>query len=376
MNLKNEILDMRKAIILILIAIFSLWGLNNLEMIIGVIKTIYNVLQPFILGGVIAYILNIPMTKIEKLLTKKIKTKNNIVRIISIVLSLLLFLAIIIFILFLLMPELIENIKMLINNIPGIIDKIEIVILDLLDKYPDVQTEIKELFSSTGNISDIVSNLLNYFVNGAIDFIGNLVSGFITFFTAIIFSIYMLSQKEYLIRGYKKLVYAYTNKKRADKLMEIGTMANKTFNNFISGQCVEAVILGCIIFVASTLFRFPYALIISVLTTVTALIPIFGAMFAMIVGAILIGINNPIQAVIFIIVFQIVQQIEGNLIYPKVVGKSVGLSPIWTLMAITVGGKLLGIVGMVIGLPVASVAHTIIKEEAKDRLKEKNIKIV
>lgn len=165
------------------------------------------------------------------------------------------------------------------------------------------------------------------------------------------------------------------NKNRAEKLIEIGILGNKTFSKFISGQCVEAVILGCLMFIAFNVFRFPYALIIAVLTAVTALIPIFGALIAMIIGAILIGITNPIKAVVFIIVFQVIQQIEGNLIYPKVVGKSVGLSPLWTLLAISAGGNLFGIPGMLLGLPVASVAYALSKSIINDKLKEKQIKI-
>ena len=165
------------------------------------------------------------------------------------------------------------------------------------------------------------------------------------------------------------------SKEKVYKITEIGSLANKTFSKFISGQCVEAIILGLIIFFTSIIFRFPYSLIIAVLTAVTALIPIFGALIAMLVGAILIAITNPIQAIIFMVVFQIVQQIEGNFIYPKVVGKSVGLSPLWTLLAITVGGNLFGIPGMLLGLPLASVVYALIKEFVNTRLKEKDIKI-
>lgn len=367
--------DMKKYITLILIGVLSYWGLNNLDIFGGIISTVFSVLLPFILGGVIAFILNIPMTKIESLLKKKIKKKDGLVRIISIVLSLLLFVLVIAFVAFLLIPELVENIEMLMKNIPGLIDKVEVFVLDLLDKYPEIQLEIEDLFASTGNISDVISSILNYFVNGAVGFISGLVSGFVTIFTAIIFSIYMLSQKEYLIRGAKKLVYACFNKGRSDKLMEIGCMANKTFSKFISGQCVDAAILGVIMFIVLSICRFPYALVISVLTAVTALVPIFGAMFAMAIGAILIAISNPLQSLLFILVFQIVQQIEGNFIYPKVVGKSVGLSPMWTLLAITTGGSLFGIVGMLIGLPIASLVYAIVTGIVNDRLNQKQIEV-
>lgn len=378
MKLNNNVKELKNYIILILIAIFTYWGLNNLKTLGEIITTIYTVLLPFILGGIIAFILNIPASKIEKLLlkhTKKTKMKKH-VRTISIILSLLIFLIIILFIAFLLIPELIENIKLLLNNIPDVISKIETFIINLLDKYPDIQKEIKTMFSETTNISTIISNILNYIINGAIGFISNIISSCVSIFTAVIFSIYMLSQKEYLIRGTKKIMYATLSEEYTNKLINIGSLANKTFSKFISGQCVEAIILGLIIFFVSLICRFPYALIIAVLTAVTALIPIFGALIAMVVGAVLIAINNPVQSLFFIIVFQVIQQIEGNFIYPKVVGKSVGLSPMWTLLAITVGGNLFGITGMLIGLPLASIAYALVKELVNNRLKERKIQII
>ena len=199
-----------------------------------------------------------------------------------------------------------------------------------------------------------------------------LISSFVTIFTALIFAIYMLFQKEYLIDGAKKLLYAYTKKEYAEKTIKVGKLANKTFSKFISGQCVEAIILGTIIFIVSLICGFPYALLIAVLTAVTALIPIFGAIFAMIIGAILIAITDPIQALIFILVFQVVQQIEGNLIYPKVVGKSVGLPAVWVLGGVTIGGGLFGIVGMLIGVPLVSAFYRLLYEDMNKREKELN----
>lgn len=376
MKMKKDILEMRKWIILILISIFSYWGLNNFDKLLGVINTGYKVLEPFILGGVIAFVLNILVNKIEKYLNKWIKNRRfKLVRFISIILSLLIFILVIVFTAFLLIPELIENIQMLMGSVPGLMGDAQNSILNLLDKYPDIQNEISKMFAESGNVSTIISNVLNYFITGAIGFIGSLVSSFITIFTAIIFAIYMLAQKEYLIRGTKKVLYSLLNKKRADKLVEIGTLANKTFSKFISGQCLEAIILGGLMFIAFTISGFPYALMLAVLTAITSLIPIFGALIAMVIGAILIGIGDPVQAIIFIIVFQVVQQIEGNFIYPRVVGASVGLSPLWTLLAITVGGNLFGIPGILLGLPVASVLYALIKELVNGRLKNKAIKI-
>ena len=346
---------------------------NNLGFIFNGLSSFINVFKPFILGFIIAYILNIPMSIIENLLKKNIKMKDSIVRIFSIILSLLIFVIVIVFIAFLLIPELVESIQLLMTNIPELVNKAETWILNLLDKYPDVQAQIKTTFMKVDTTGNLVSNILNYVVNGSINFISSLVSSVVSIFMALIFSIYMLSQKEDLVVGMKKVLYAFTNEKYASKIMEIGKLTNNTFNKFISGQCLEAIVLGCLIFIVLTIFRFPYTLIISVLTAVTALIPIFGALIAMVIGIILIGITNPLQAVLFVVVFQIVQQIEGNFIYPRVVGKSVGLSPMLTLLAITVGGNLFGIFGMLVGLPLASVVYSLIKVFINDRLKEKNI---
>lgn len=376
MEVKNDKLDMKKCIILILIGVFSYWGLNNFNIISGWLKILFNVLSPFLLGGIIAFILNIPMSKIENILKKKIKNNTKLVRTVSIILSLSLFIVFIAFVSLMLIPELVENIKTLITTIPTLIEKIEKTTLNLLDKYPDVQIQIEKTLSKQGNINEVTTNLLNYCVNGAISFISSFISGFITFFTAMVFSVYILSQKEYLLRGTKKLLYATLNKKKTDKIFGIGIMANDTFGKFISSQCIEAIILGIIMFIAFIIFRFPYALMIAVLTSITALIPIFGAMIAMIVGAILIAITSPFKAIIFIIVFQVIQQIEGNFIYPKVVGKSVGLSPMWTLLAITVGGNLFGIIGMLTALPLASIVYAIITSLVNNKLEEKEIKVV
>lgn len=381
MKLGDSLNEMKKWIVLVLIGVLAFWGLNNLELIFDVLENIYRVFSPFILGFVLAYILNIPMMKVEKLLKKAIPDKyedkyGGAIRLVSIILSILLLVLIIAFVGFLLIPELIENIESLMNNIPAFIEGGKDWVINLLDKYPDVQREIEVMFAESGNVSGIVSSIFTYIINGIVGFVSGFVGGFVYIFTGIIFAIYMLCQKEYLVDGIKRLVYAFADKRKANKIMDISKLTNKTFSKFISGQCVEAVILGTIMFVVCLLGRFPYALIIGVLTALTALIPIFGAFIACGVGAVLIAITNPLQALIFIAVFVIIQQIEGNVIYPKVVGKSVGLSPLWTLLAITVGGNLFGVVGMIIGLPLASVVYAIGKESIKKKLDRKDIEIM
>ena len=366
--LKKE--EMRKWITLIIIAVFSYWFATNIDLILNILTKLVTALKPFILGLITAFILNIPMTKIENILNKLIKNDKGKVRIISIVISLVIFISIIGFVLLLLIPEIIESIENLIKIAPSIINDIETWTINLLDKYPDLQLEIQKIFDKV-NLDTIIPSTLNYIVNGTITFLTNLVSGIITTFTAIVFSIYILSQKEYIIEGTKKLMNAYLPAKIQTRTIEIGRLSNQTFSKFISGQCVEAIILGIIFFVVLSILRFPYALIISVLTTITALIPIFGAMIAMAVGAVLIAIESPLQAAIFIVIFQVIQQIEGNFIYPKVVGKSVGLSPMWTLFAITIGGSLFGIIGMLTFLPIASICYALLKDDVSKKIEEK-----
>lgn len=369
-NLNLE--ELKKWIIVVLIGVVAYWGLNNLELIGGWFGTVYKVFFPFILGFILAYILNIPTMKMEKLLKKAIPDKyenkyQGLIRTFSILLSLLLLILVVVVIAFLLIPELIENIELLMKNIPGIIDKTEVFVLDLVDKYPELQVQIEKAFSNGGTITKFLSSILNSAINGVINFVSHLFSGVVNIFTALIFAIYMLAQKEYLISNIKKMVHAFFDKDKAKKIMDVSKLTNKTFSKFISGQCVEAVILGTIIFIVCLIGGFPYALLIGVLTAVTALIPIFGAFIAFAVGALLIAISNPVQAIIFAAIFLIVQQIEGNFIYPKVVGKSVGLSPLFTLLAITVGGNLFGVAGMLIGLPLASVVYTLIKERVNNK---------
>lgn len=373
LNKKN----MQQLMILISFGIGLFWILSNLELVLGFLSHFIHLLLPFIIGAIIAFILNIPMTKIESFIKGKFKNKNTKlpIRTISITLSLVFFLAFILLICFLLIPELIDNIQLLIKNIPHFFENIQTWILNLAGNYPEIQTKIQEVFKDTTNVNNIMINVLNYIINGSINFITSLISSLFTIFTAIVFAVYMLSQKEYLHRGVTKMMYAYLKKDHVEKITEIASLSNRTFSKFISGQCVEAFILGTIFFVVLTLLRFPYALIISVITTVTALIPMFGAMIAMIIGALLIAVTNPLEAVLFIIVFQVIQQIENNFIYPKVVGKSVGLASMWTLMAVILGGSMFGIVGMIIGLPLASILYAILRKVTNDRLNKKKIKI-
>ena len=197
-------------------------------------------------------------------------------------------------------------------------------------------------------------------------------SGLTTFVIGFVFACYILIQKEKLGTQCKKLLYAYLKEHQAKRVLEIAALTHRTFAKFLTGQCLEAVILGTMFFVAMTIFRFPYALLVGVLIAITALIPIFGAFIGCVVAAFLILMVNPIQAIGFVILFLVLQQLEGNFIYPHVVGGSVGLPSIWVLVAVTVGGSLMGIIGMLIFIPLMSVLYTLLREDVYKRLRKTN----
>ena len=209
---------------------------------------------------------------------------------------------------------------------------------------------------------NFVGNGLKTVMERAFSYIGSFSTGVFNAVVSFVFSIYCLCRKERLSRQGRKLLYAFIPEKAGDEVVRIMRLTNATFSNFISGQCIEAVILGLMFVVAMLIFRMPYVALISVTIAVTALIPIVGAFAGCIVGAFFILIDDPVKAVWFVIMFLVLQQIEGNLIYPKVVGKSVGLPGMWVLVAVSVGGELMGVAGMFIMIPLMAVIYTLLGE--------------
>ena len=369
MELTKE--NIKKIILIIFACILFSWALNNIAAFGLVIAGTGKVLAPFIFGGMIAFVMNIPMMQIEKFIAGKKNKGKKWVRAVSITLTLVIFLAVISFVMFLLVPELINNLRGLAEMIPQIMDSIKSWLLDIANKNPNWKTQISDAvnsLTSSNSVQNLVTNLLNGLMSGSRGFISSVISGVTTTVFAIVFAIYLLSQKEYVANGCKKLLYAFAPKKYADRTMEILDLTNKTFAGFVCGQCVEAIILSCMFFAVLAIGRFPYALLISVITFVLAFIPMFGATFTAIIGTVLIFPVDPVRAIVFIGISLIVQEIENNLIYPKVVGKSVGLSGIWTLTAVLIFGSLFGVMGMIIGLPVASVAYALLGETVNKKL--------
>ena len=263
----------------------------------------------------------------------------------------------------------------IVKLIPGQFQNVQQFLMEQAKAYPQIEQQLASVQidweSLLKSAMDFVTAGTKGIISGGIGAVTSIVSGVTNFFIGFIFSIYVLFQKETLARQTKKILYAFTKEKTAQKVLRVVRLANTTFASFLSGQCLEACILGTMFCVTMLVIRLPYALLIGIVIAITALIPIVGAFIGCVVGIILIGLVNPVKAVIFVIMFFVLQQIEGNLIYPHVVGSSVGLPGMWVLMAVTVGGSLFGIVGILTFIPICSVCYALFRLFVNERLKEK-----
>lgn len=351
------------------------WGLENLEQVGHWLATINALLLPFILGGAMAFILNVPMRSIERMLPKKIQ---KIHRSAALVLTFAAVIGVLMVVVLLVVPQLKATIQVIAVRLPSFWAQAQQWLNEIIKEYPALGEWLQD--AANMNLPQVLEKAVEWFRTGGLALVGNtvtaatgIISGFVSFFIGTIFAIYLLFQKETLARQTKMLLYAWTREKYADRMLEVASLANKTFSNFLSGQCVEACILGSLFAVAMLLFRMPYVLLVSVLVAVTALIPVFGAFIGCFVGAFLILIQNPMQALVFIILFLVLQQIEGNLIYPRVVGNSVGLPSIWVLAAVTLGGSTMGVVGMLVMIPLCSVLYSLLRTATRKKLGEKRV---
>ena len=357
-------------------------ALNNITGILGTISYLAGLIMPFIVGGVIAFIFNVPMKAIEKnikkLVDKKCKKQHNkLVRVLAYFLTLIIIIAVIAGVLLIVVPELVNTIADLISQVPVAFNKLLVWLQTMLASYPEYE---EKLNSISINWDSVLANMMNFLsigtkgiINGGIGAISGLFSGITNFFIGFVFSVYVLFQKENLASQCKKLLYVMVSERRADQIVEILRLTNTTFSNFLSGQCLEACILGALFVITLSILRMPYALLIGIIIGVTALVPIVGAFIGCAVGVVLIMMTSPLKALIFIAIFLILQQIEGNLIYPHVVGNSVGLPGMWVLVAVTIGGNLFGIMGMLTFIPISSVCYALLRTFVNNKVEEKNI---
>ena len=376
--MESEKKDLRNLLKVIIIAIIIYWGINNFGIIGTVFGKIIEIIFPFILGGALAFILNIPMTffenKLSKIKNKKRKSliNKNLIRFISLILAIIVITFILYLIINLIVPELIDIIKLLVSNIPYYAEEINKFINSNTENIQEIDSLISGMNFDTDSIKNELMEILSSVLSSSVSLVMGVVGLITNLIIAIIFAIYILTSKEKLKNQVLRIIKAYCKKEKAIKIIEIGRITNKTFKNFLTVQALEATILGSLCIIGMLILKIPYAVPIGVLVGVTALIPVVGAFIGIIIGAILILSAEPIKVITFIIFVLILQQVEGNVIYPRVVGGSVGLPGMWVLVAVTVGGSLFGILGMLLGVPVFSVIYSMIKKDTEKRLNNTN----
>ena len=382
MDLSNlSIKKIRELIVFTALLVVALW---KFDVVLDVLKTIGQIIFPFILGGAIVFVINVPMSFLEKKIFENVKKENKtarkLARPVSLLLTIVLVVGVIALVMIGVIPQLTKTMGSLMINITDFIPQIKIWIRDFFHDNREIMNLIDQVqFNPDQAIRwgiSLLGNGAGNMMNTTVSAVGSVVSGLATFFIAFSFACYVLFQKEKLHVQIRKVLFAFLPKQKADAFLKVCSLTYRTFANFLTGQCLEAVILGCMFVVTLSILRMPYALLIGVLIAFTALIPIFGAFIGCAVGSFLIFMVSPKQAIIFIIVFLVLQQIEGNLIYPHVVGESVGLPSIWVLAAVTIGGNLMGIVGMLVFIPLLSVVYTIFRKVVYQRLKKRHIKQV
>ncbi len=367
--------EMKNRFLLITYGVVLFVLLSNYTWVFNFLSILWKILLPFVIGGVIAFVLNIIVNSLEKRLLHKLKYGK---RILSVIMSLLMVIGFVVILLFILIPQ-IKNAGMIfIQNIPEYQENIYELgtTLGLTEKQMEfMEIDVEKIVNG---VTTLITENSQILIDASFGVVNSVVSGVTNFFVGLVFAIYVLLDKESLCRQIKKLLKRISTDKFYDKTLKISSLSQTTFTNFVKVQCLEACILGGLCFVGMLIFGFPYAGTISVLVGFTALIPIFGAFIGCVLGAFLIFMINPVEAILFIVFFLILQQIEGNFIYPRVVGGKIGLPSIWVLVAVMIGGSVGGLFGMLLGVPIVSILYTLLKEfvNTKKPLKQRVLETI
>ena len=378
---------MRRIMLLITFTVLLLVGVQRLEAVLDVLGFLWGIAAPLFAGAALAFVLNVPMSALERRLfphkgEKKGKKKGvspALARAASLLLTFLLLALIVLLLVLVVVPQLVESVSSLGGYVAAAAGRFVAWAEEQFAAYPEITARLESL---SINWAELAKNLWDFLTTGVGSVVSTTISATMRVFSAVsssfisfVFAIYLLLQKEKLGLQCRKALYALLPKRGADETVRVCSLSHKVFSSFITGQCVEAVILGFMFFLSMTILRMPYALLVGCLIAVTALIPIVGAFIGCIVGAFLLLMVSPMQALVFVALFLVLQQVEGNLIYPHVVGSSVGLPSIWVLAAVSVGGSLMGIVGMLVFIPLTSVAYTLFREFVYRRLRERKLRI-
>ena len=377
MELNRDTINKIRGLILFTV-ITVIVGINYIK-VLGLLAAAVNMAAPFILGAAIAFVLNVPMRRIESSLSHVLKKGSRLLRPVSMALSILLVAGVLFLVMFVVAPQLVRTLLGLQSSIPVFFGEVRQWLEQLFAENPQILTNMEQIQIDW---QQLFNDSLKFLKNGAGSMLDttfsaaiSIVNGMSTFLIGFIFSIYILLQKENLIRQIKKLLAAFLPERTVEGIVRIAALTSRTFSNFFTGQCMEAVILGSMFFIVLVVLRLPYALLIGVLIAFTALIPVFGAFIGWAVGAFLMLIISPMDALLFSVVFFTLQQSEGTMIYPHVVGNSVGLPSIWVLVAVTLGGSMMGVVGMLIFIPLCSVLYTLLRDTVNERLKRRKLSV-
>lgn len=369
----------KRILLAITYAIGLFFILNHLSLVWNVLSGTLSILMPFILGACLAFILSIPMGFFERTIFRfdGHRKLEKLRRPLSLILTLLIFAGIIVAVIFIVMPELARTFQKIGTSIPSFAQEVYDWVNSWGINWQGVESWLGEAKFDFNSIFEKLATFAQDYLGGAVNSMIGVVSsvaqGIMNVVIGLIFSAYVLFSKEKIIRQCKRLLYAVAKESIVDRAIAITHLSHRTFSKFLTGQCLEALILGMLFYIFMVIFQMPYALLIAVLIAVTALIPIFGAFIGCVVGALLILMVNPMQALWFVVMFLVLQQLEGNFIYPHVVGNSVGLPPLWVLIAVTVGGSLMGVFGMLLFIPIVSVIYTLTGEAIEYRLRRRNV---
>lgn len=369
----------KKLFVLAAGCILFAWLVLDTARATALFSAIWNLISPFVVGAGIAFVFNVPMRAIERQLADL--HRPGFRRALSIVLTILCMVLIIMFVIEMLVPQIRLTVESLSQTIPVFIEGLAAKLMVMMQDHPEMRDWIQEALKLesldwNGILKEtlgFLGNQVSTVMGSAVSVIGSVTGAIINGVVSTAFAIYCLARKETLARQGRRLLYSLISEQHADQVIRVLRLTNSTFSNFISGQCLEACILGCLFAVAMAIFKMPYISLVSVVIAVTALIPVVGAFVGCILGAFFILVNNPIQALTFVIMFLIIQQLENNLIYPRVVGTSIGLPGMWVLVAVTVGGDLMGVGGMLLMIPVTSVIYALLREFTAKRLAERGI---
>ncbi|WP_042272461.1 AI-2E family transporter [Faecalimicrobium dakarense] len=345
----------------------------------NVLRKLIIAFKPFIIGGVIAFLINIPMKLIEekliKPLGKKYKTIEKMSRVIALVSTLIIVSILISAFINYIVPQLIDSLITLTDGIPDYIKSLQSYITENLNKLDLIKYLNADIPSLIQKGLLYLSNITNMLISNLFNFTLGITNFFVNLFLAIIIAIYILLSKEKLSIQFKKAIYAFISEKKCEKIIYVIKLTHHKFSRFILGQSTDGLILGTVFFIALSLFKIPYALLISILIPISNFVPIFGTYLGIAISAFIILMVKPNVVILFLVIIITIQQIDGKFIYPVVVGNSLGLSSLWILLAIVVGGNLFGILGMLLGMPLLSVVYEIFSQNVNKRLEDKDIDV-